>query len=46
MLLSVFIGIFGGMCAVLAVRFFESLQKNERASLADGIEIIEDDVLG
>lgn len=46
MLITLCIGLFGGVCAVFAVRFFESLHKSEQASLADGIEIIEDDVLG
>lgn len=40
------IGVLGGVYLVSAVRYFETLGKEHEPSEADGIEIIEEDVLG
>ncbi len=40
------IGVLGGACLISAVRYFETLGKEHEPSLSNGIEIIEEDVLG
>ncbi len=46
MLWVIAIGVLGGVCLVRAVHYFEALEKTHEPSLSDGIEIIEEDVLG